>query len=36
VPGVRVEDPTCVGKTFPEYWRRLAEVAGFTPGWPAA
>jgi 3-phosphoshikimate 1-carboxyvinyltransferase len=36
VPGVRVEDPACVGKTFPEYWRRLAEVAGFAPEWPPA
>jgi 3-phosphoshikimate 1-carboxyvinyltransferase len=28
-PGVRVADPGCVGKTFPEYWDRLAAlVAG--------
>ena len=26
VPGVRIEDPACVGKTFPEYWERLAAV----------
>ncbi|RLS78009.1 MAG: 3-phosphoshikimate 1-carboxyvinyltransferase [Planctomycetota bacterium] len=36
VPGVRIEDPACVGKTFPDYWRRLADVAGFAPGWPPA
>jgi 3-phosphoshikimate 1-carboxyvinyltransferase len=27
VPGVRILDPGCVGKTFPDYWRRLAELA---------
>ncbi|MFM7291490.1 MAG: 3-phosphoshikimate 1-carboxyvinyltransferase [Planctomycetia bacterium] len=26
VPGVRVADPGCVGKTFPDYWDRLAEI----------
>jgi len=26
VPGVRVADPGCVGKTFPGYWQRLAEI----------
>jgi 3-phosphoshikimate 1-carboxyvinyltransferase len=28
VPGVRIEDPDCVGKTFPDYWERLAGVTG--------
>lgn len=28
VPGVRIEDPACVGKTFPDYWERLAAVTG--------
>ncbi len=32
VPGVRIENPTCVGKTFPDYWHRMGTVAG----WPAA
>ncbi len=26
VPGVRVADPGCVGKTFPDYWNRLAAI----------
>ncbi|MFM8890054.1 MAG: 3-phosphoshikimate 1-carboxyvinyltransferase [Planctomycetia bacterium] len=26
VPGVGVSDPGCVGKTFPDYWDRLAEI----------
>ena len=26
VPGVCVADPACVGKTFPEYWDRLAAI----------
>jgi len=26
VPGVFVADPACVGKTFPDYWDRLAEI----------
>jgi len=35
VPGVRILDPGCVGKTFPDYWLRLAEVARLdTSGWP--
>jgi 3-phosphoshikimate 1-carboxyvinyltransferase len=25
-PGVSVSDPGCVGKTFPDYWDRLAEI----------
>jgi 3-phosphoshikimate 1-carboxyvinyltransferase len=30
IPGVRIENPRCVGKTFPEYWRFLGRLAG----WP--
>ena len=26
VPGVRVSDPACVGKTFPDYWERLDAI----------
>ena len=26
VPGVLVADPACVGKTFPDYWDRLAAI----------
>jgi 3-phosphoshikimate 1-carboxyvinyltransferase len=26
VPGVRVADPGCVGKTFPDYWDRLSAI----------
>jgi len=33
--GVRIRDPRCVAKTFPDYWRRLGEFVGFTPGWHA-
>lgn len=29
VPGVEIEDPTCVRKTFPGYWKALADLAGF-------
>ena len=33
VPGVRIRDPGCVGKTFPGYWRELARlVAGAAGG----
>jgi 3-phosphoshikimate 1-carboxyvinyltransferase len=32
VRGVVIEDPACVGKTFPEYWNRLSQLAGFGPG----
>ena len=28
VAGVRILDPACVGKTFPEYWARLAAITG--------
>jgi 3-phosphoshikimate 1-carboxyvinyltransferase len=33
IPGVEIQDPACVGKTFPAYWVRLGELAGFTDGW---
>jgi len=26
VPGVQIADPACVGKTFPDYWQRLAAI----------
>ncbi len=29
VPGVEIEDPTCVRKTFPGYWQALADLAVF-------
>ena len=35
VAGVEIEDPACVGKTFPDYWKRLSDLAGFGPGFPA-
>jgi 3-phosphoshikimate 1-carboxyvinyltransferase len=28
VPGVKILDPACVGKTFPDYWGRLAAISG--------
>jgi 3-phosphoshikimate 1-carboxyvinyltransferase len=31
VPGVLIENPSCVGKTFPDYWLRMGTLAG----WPA-
>ena len=35
VPGVRILDPRCTGKTFPGYWRALATIAPLdTQGWP--
>jgi len=34
VPGLRILDPACVGKTFPGYWARLADIARLEPaGW---
>ena len=36
VAGVEIEDPACVGKTFPDYWKRLAELAGVGSGFNAA
>lgn len=41
VPGVRILDPRCTGKTFPGYWRSLAALCRYDPavldaaGWPA-
>ena len=36
VPGVRILDPGCTGKTFPGYWRELATIAALdTRAWPA-
>jgi 3-phosphoshikimate 1-carboxyvinyltransferase len=32
VPDVRIENPRCVGKTFPTYW----DVLGHLAGWPPA
>jgi 3-phosphoshikimate 1-carboxyvinyltransferase len=29
VPGVRVADPGCVGKTFPDYWERLDAITRY-------
>ena len=29
IGGVEIEDPACVGKTFPAYWRHLGRLAGF-------
>ncbi len=29
VPGVEIEDPMCVKKTFPGYWKALADIAKF-------
>ena len=37
VPGAMILDPACVGKTFPDYWRKLATLARLDTGsWPAA
>ena len=36
VPGVRIVDPACVGKTFPDYWQRLAEAAAVDPSFATA
>ena len=36
VPGVAIQDPGCVGKTFPGYWHCLGGLAGFPAGWPHA
>ena len=32
VEGVRIEDPACVGKTFPDYWERLSAVTAMAVG----
>ena len=35
IPGVRILDPLCTGKTFPTYWRELARLARLdTSAWP--
>ena len=31
VPGLRVADPGCVGKTFPDYWERLDAITAARP-----
>ena len=37
VPGVRILNPACVAKTFPDYWQRLATLAGLNSfEWPTA
>ena len=37
VPGVRILNPACVAKTFPDYWQRLATLAGLNSSeWPTA
>jgi len=36
VPGVAIQDPGCVGKTFPGYWHCLGGLAGFPEGWQHA
>jgi len=37
VPGVRILDPRCTGKTFPGFWRELATLAALdTRAWPEA
>jgi hypothetical protein len=28
VPGISIEDPNCVAKTFPDYWQRLEALRG--------
>ena len=34
VEGVEIEDPACVGKTFPAYWNTLGRLAGFPQPFP--
>ena len=36
VPGIAIQDPGCVGKTFPGYWTSLGGLAGFPAGWQNA
>jgi 3-phosphoshikimate 1-carboxyvinyltransferase len=33
---IRINDPKCVGKTFPGYWTSLGGLAGFPAGWQNA
>jgi len=35
VHGIEIENPGCVAKTFPEYWQRLGQLAGFGTGFAA-
>ncbi|MFM8733818.1 MAG: 3-phosphoshikimate 1-carboxyvinyltransferase [Pirellulales bacterium] len=35
VPDVRIADPACVGKTFPDYWHRLGGLVGYGGDWAA-
>lgn len=32
VPGIEIENPSCVAKSFPNYWERLAELRGELDG----
>jgi len=32
VPGIQIQDPGCVGKTFPRYWETLWRLIGRGPG----
>ena len=32
VPGVLIENPACVGKTFPDYWTRMGALVGWISG----
>ena len=37
VPDVWIEDPRCVGKTFPDYFERLGELTGVrAPGFDSS
>ena len=36
VQGIAIQEPGCVGKTFPAYWRSLGRLAGFPAGWQNA
>jgi 3-phosphoshikimate 1-carboxyvinyltransferase len=36
VPGIAIQDPGCVGKTFPGYWTSLGGLVGFPAGWQNA
>lgn len=35
VHGIEIENPGCVAKTFPEYWQRLGQLAGFSASFAA-
>jgi 3-phosphoshikimate 1-carboxyvinyltransferase len=34
VPGIRISDPACVGKTYPEFFKDLAAACCGTRGTP--